>query len=104
MNVCHDCGLENLERCIDKDGVSTWHVGECGICKQIKPVTVGRLFGIYEEIAMTHEAWKLTGGYDDTQRLEMKREADDELRKELQDELDRDKCGYPSLNEDDDNE
>jgi hypothetical protein len=40
---------------------------------------------------MTHEIWKLTGGFDELQRLEMKREEDEYRRRELQDELDRDK-------------
>jgi hypothetical protein len=40
---------------------------------------------------MTHEAWKLTGGYDEAQRLEMKREADEYRRRELQEELDNDR-------------
>jgi hypothetical protein len=38
-----------------------------------------------------HEAWKLIGGYDELQRLEMKREEDDYNRRELQEELDNDK-------------
>jgi hypothetical protein len=42
-------------------------------------------------MAMTHEAWKLTGGFDEAQRLEMKREEDDYRRSELQEELDNDK-------------
>jgi hypothetical protein len=40
---------------------------------------------------MTNEAWKLTGGFDEAQRLEMKRENDDYNRRELQEELDNDK-------------
>jgi hypothetical protein len=40
---------------------------------------------------MTHEAWKLIGGYDELQRLEMKREEDNYRRRELQEELDNDK-------------
>jgi hypothetical protein len=39
---------------------------------------------------MYHESWKLTGGYDELQRLEMKREEDD-YRRELQEEIDMDK-------------
>jgi hypothetical protein len=44
---------------------------------------------------MTHEAWTLTGGFDQLQRLEMKREEDDYRRRELQEEMDMDKTGYP---------
>jgi hypothetical protein len=44
---------------------------------------------------MTHEAFKLTGGFDEAQRLEMKREEDDYRRRELQEEMDMDKTGYP---------
>jgi hypothetical protein len=40
---------------------------------------------------MTHEAWKLVGGFDELQRLEMKREEDDYHRRELQEEMDMDK-------------
>jgi hypothetical protein len=41
---------------------------------------------------MSHESWKLTGGYDKFQRLEMKREEDDDYRRrELQEEMDMDK-------------
>jgi hypothetical protein len=40
---------------------------------------------------MTPEAWRLVGGFDAAQRLEMKREADAYLRRELQEELDNDK-------------
>jgi hypothetical protein len=46
---------------------------------------------------ITHEAWKLIGGYDELQRLEMKREEDDYNRRELQEEMDRDKCDYPDV-------
>jgi hypothetical protein len=38
-----------------------------------------------------HESWKLVGGYDEAQRLEMKREEDDYRRRELQEEMDMDK-------------
>jgi hypothetical protein len=51
----------------------------------------------YKETTMTHESYKLTGGFDEAQRLEMKREEDDYNRRELQEEMDRDKCGYPDL-------
>jgi hypothetical protein len=51
----------------------------------------------YKETIMTHEAWKLIGGYDELQRLEMKREADEYCRREIQEEMDRDKCGYPDV-------
>jgi hypothetical protein len=40
---------------------------------------------------MTHEAWKLTGGFDEAQRLEIKRENDEYRRRELQEEMDMDK-------------
>jgi hypothetical protein len=40
---------------------------------------------------MTHESYKLTGGFDEAQRLEMKREEDDYRRRELQEEIDMDK-------------
>jgi hypothetical protein len=46
---------------------------------------------------IAHESWKLIGGYDELQRLEMKREEDDYNRRELQEEMDRDKCGYPDV-------
>jgi hypothetical protein len=46
---------------------------------------------------IAHESWKLIGGYDELQRLEMKREADEYRRRELQEEMDRDKCGYPDV-------
>jgi hypothetical protein len=39
----------------------------------------------------SHESWKLTGGYDELQRLEMKREEDEYRRRELQEEMDMDK-------------
>jgi hypothetical protein len=45
----------------------------------------------------THESWKLIGGYDELQRLEMKREEDDYNRRELQEEMGRDKYGYPDV-------
>jgi hypothetical protein len=40
---------------------------------------------------MSHESWKLTGGFDELQRLEMKREEDEYRRRDLQEELDNDK-------------
>jgi hypothetical protein len=42
-------------------------------------------------MTVAHESWKLVGGYDELQRLEMKREEDDYLSRELQEELDNDK-------------
>jgi hypothetical protein len=40
---------------------------------------------------MSHESWKLTGGYDEAHRLEMKREEDEYRRRELQEGMDMDK-------------
>lgn len=40
--VCNDCGMKASEgRCFT---CSTWHYGECDICKDVKPVTEFRDF------------------------------------------------------------
>jgi hypothetical protein len=40
---------------------------------------------------MTHDIWRLLGGFNLVENLEIKREEDEYLRQELQEELDRDK-------------
>jgi len=44
--VCATCGLKYGNR---PAGVSTWHIGECGICNGNHPVTEPRDFGHLKE-------------------------------------------------------
>jgi hypothetical protein len=40
--ICRDCGCKHGK---PRDGVSTFHVGKCGWCKQEKAVTEDRDYG-----------------------------------------------------------
>jgi hypothetical protein len=48
--VCYDCGIEFGQR---RTLVSTWHVGECDVCGQEKPITEVRDFGYFNKTLMT---------------------------------------------------
>lgn len=44
--TCYDCGVEFGQR---RTLVSTWHVGECDVCGDEKPITEVRDFGYFQK-------------------------------------------------------
>jgi len=51
--VCHDCGTKY--GCNIRPGVSTYHVGRCGVCGQNKVVTEPRDYGYLNRDWTKHE-------------------------------------------------